>query len=166
MVKDSSPSQADRLRLQRAGANYSLICAVLGLLIAALMTTVLLGLLAGSGLHEILIDPYFRAPIAVAVISLGAAAWVLGRLAGDLVYRFSLAGPATPIIGVLLALTCLIISVSAGYVTHFLSSIHQPEMLLDYVIWPAVAVMGFGFVPALILGLAFSSMICSEINGT
>ena len=160
-MENSKTAQNDEQRLRRAGAKYSLISAGLGLLIAALITTVVFGLL-GTGLHEILFDPYFRAPIAVAVITLGVGAWLFGRVPGSLVFRFGSANLATVFIGIILAMSCLVISVSAGYLTHFFSSIHKSEMLSDYVIGPAIAMIGIGSIPALVLGLGFSAMIQSE----
>ncbi len=138
------------------------MCAGFGVLIASLMTTVVFGLLAGSGLHEIIFLPYFRAPIAVGVVTLAVAAYFFGRLAGGLVFRFGLRSAATPIIGMLLALACLGVSVATAFATNYASSIHQPEMLYDYVIGPALSMIGFGFIPALLLGLVFSWMIRSE----
>ncbi len=125
------------------------------------MTTVVFGLL-GSGLHEIVVLPYFRAPIAVGVVTLFVAAYFFGRLAGALVFRFGIRSSATPIIGILLALGCLGLVVASAFATHYVSSIHQPEMLDDYVIGPALNIIGIGFAPAVILGLVFSWMIRSE----
>jgi len=162
MVNSAAIPAVDKERLKRAGAKYSLICAGLGLLVAALITTALFGVFTGSGLHQIILDPYFLAPVAVAVSCLAIAAWYFGGLAGGVISRVGLASPATRLIGILLALHCMILSVTAGYLTHFFSSIHQSEMLYDYVAGPAIAVIGIGFVPALILGLTFSAMIRSE----
>ena len=148
-------------RLLSAGAKYSLIRAGFGVLIAALMTTVVFGLL-GAGLHEIVFLPYFRAPIAVGVVTLSFAAYFFGRLAGGLVFRFGIQGAATPMIGIILALACLGLSVATAFATHYASSIHQSDMLYDYVIGPALSIIGFGFVPAVLLGLVFSWMIRSE----
>ena len=153
--------QAYKKRLQSAGARYSLICAGFGVLIAALMTTVVFGLL-GSGLQEIVVLPYFRAPLAVGAVTLSVATYFFGRLAGALVFRFGIRSVATPIIGILLALGCLGLVVASAFATHYVSSIHQPEMLDDYVIGPALTIIGIGFAPAVILGLVFSWMIRSE----
>lgn len=125
------------------------------------MTTIVFGLL-GSGLQEIVVLPYFRAPLAVGAVTLSVATYFFGRLAGALVFRFGIRSVATPIIGILLALGCLGLVVASAFATHYVSSIHQPEMLDDYVIGPALTIIGIGFAPAVILGLVFSWMIRSE----
>lgn len=155
----------NKQRLQSAGARHSLICAGFGLLIASLMTTVVFGFL-GAGLHEIILLPYFRAPIALGVMTLAVTAYFLGRLAGALVFQFRNRVGATLIIGIVLALGCLGIAVATSFATHYVNSVNQPDMLDDYVIRPALSIIGIGFIPAVLLGLVFSWMIRSEIEAS
>jgi hypothetical protein len=154
--------EPSREHLESSGAKYSLICAGFGVLVAALMTTVLLGLFAGTGLHDIVFDPYFRSPIAAALLSLAVSAWLSGKLAGRSIARIGLFSFGTWVVGVVLALSCLVISVSAAFATHFFVSRDQLGSCNDYIIGPALGIIYFGFIPAVFLGLAFSAMIRSE----
>ncbi len=152
--------QTEKYELARAGVTYSLICAGLGVLVAGVLTAILLAPF-GSGLVDILPHPYFRSPIAAALISLAIAAWILGRAVGIIIWRVGPASKWVYPLGILLALTCLLISVVAAFTTHFFVSRQELGDFNDYIVGPALGIVGFGFLPALILGLVFSIMIRS-----
>lgn len=106
---------------------------------AALLTTILFAFV-GVGFHQILIDPRFRAPIAVAVIALFAAALSLGRIAGNL------------------------ISAISGALVNFFSEIHEPRAFTDYVIRPVVGIIIIGAFPAFVFGLIYSAMVRKALS--
>lgn len=142
-------------RLERAGGKYALLCAGFGVLIAGVITTIL----SGGELQEIILHPYFRSPIAIALVSLGVSAWLLGRLSGRLIVRFPGNTFVTPAIGVALALSCLIISVVCAFIMHFFVSRDQLGHFGDYILAPALAIMAIGLIPAMLLGLVFAALM-------
>lgn len=150
-----------RSNYQRASIKASVICALFGLLVAALIWGIL-----GVGLHEIIVNPWFRWPIAVGVIVLFLAAISFGLVAGNLIYRFGLSTYRPAVIGIILAWVCLTISALAAVSVNFVSEIGSAHAFNDYLLRPAGGIIVIGLIPALLLGLVYSVLVRSDLTNT
>ena len=102
----------------RVSIKYSVICATLGLAMALLLVYLILGVDAIS--REI-----FRDSSIIAIVMFYAAAFILGLVAGELIYRAGVRGPRIWLIGIGLAWGCLLISVIAGSSMNFFNEKHK-----------------------------------------
>jgi hypothetical protein len=149
----------------RASIKASIICAMFGLLVAALISAIVWGIL-GAGLHEIILAPWFRGPVLVGIIVLFVSTVFFGFVAGDLIYRFGLKAHATPVIGIALAWTCLIISVLCATSVNFVAEMGESDAFNDYILRPAGGIIVIGLIPAFLLGLVYSTIVSSELRNT
>ena len=154
-------SNTKKSRYQRVSIKVSTLCALLGILVASALTTILFALF-GVGFQKILFNPWFRGPIAVAVVALFVSALLFGLVAGNLLYRFDLPKYGAPTIGVALALLCFLISVTSGALSNFLDQPHDAQFS-DYFMRPLVGIVMIGAFPATILGLIYSAIVRREI---
>jgi hypothetical protein len=146
---------------QRVSIRYSVICATLGLAMAFLLITLILG--ADAIGREI-----FQDSSVVAIVTLYAAALVLGLVAGDLIYRVGVRDPRVWLIGVGVAWGCLLISVFAGSSMNFLTERHNEpsvgDAFTDWIIKPVFWVMLLGVLPALGLGLLYAARVKKALS--
>jgi hypothetical protein len=154
-------SQHEKQMFTRVGAKYALLCAAFGLLIAGAIAAFIFASV-GIGLHEmILIIP---TPIAVAVFSLFASAFLLGRASGALIFRFGIGSIVNPLVSITLAFACAVTATTAGVVTGILGHNSNDPFAVIWILQLIGTIVGFGSVPALILGLSFWAMIRASVN--
>jgi hypothetical protein len=151
----------EKQQLTRAGSKYALLCALFGLLIAAVIAAIFFAGV-GIGLHEmILIIPQ---PIAVAVFALFASAFVLGRGSGNLIYRFGVRSIVTPVMSVLLAFACAVTATAAGVETGVMAYNSPEPFSIASILQLKGTIVGIGSAPAAVLGLGFWAMIRSSVR--
>jgi len=148
---------------QRASIQASLICAIFGLLAAGLINAIFWGIL-GGGIQEIMIAPWFRGPIVVAILVLFVASIALGYIAGGFIYRFGLQTNVTAIVGIALAWCCLFLSAVVGTSVNYFSEMGELDAFHDYIVKPATSVIVVGLLPALLLGLVYSAIVRSDLR--
>lgn len=143
-------SSNDQLIYRENGMRRAIFCASIGLFVAFI-----LNLLLGT----LFLAAKFPLPILLAVAGLYGGAFLLGKLAGNIVYRTGTNSFAVWIVGVLLAWSCILVMTLAGASVSFFSQMSPRDIsqpFFDYVIKPAIWVALFGFIPALILGLVWA----------
>ncbi len=154
-------NENEKQMFTQVGAKYALLCSVFGLLIAGAISAVLFASV-GIGLHEIIL--IIRTPVAVAVFSLFASAFLLGRASGALIRRFGIGSIATPLISIALAFSCAVAATTAGVVTGILGHNSNDSFAMTWILQLIGTIVGIGSVPAMILGLSFWAMIRASVN--
>ena len=148
---------------QRVSIMYSVVCATLGLMMALLLVTLILG--ADAIGREI-----FRDSSIIAIVALYTAALILGLVAGGLIYRVGVRGPRIWLIGIGLAWSCLLISVVAGSSMNFFSERHNApsvaDAFTDWIIKPLFWIVLLGGLPALGLGLFYAARVKKALSAS
>jgi hypothetical protein len=150
--------ESRRSQYQRVSIKYSVICATLGLAMALLLVFQIFG---ARGIGEMFGSYEYQASTIIALITLYAAALILGKVAGGLIHRVGVHGPRVWIIGVALAWSCLIFAVIIGSSINFFTEIYKEpsvaDAFMDWVFKPTFWVLLFGVLPALGLGLLYAA---------
>ena len=143
----------------RVGMRWSLLFAALGVLAALL-------LVVGLKIQALLTDPApeFQTALVVGLATLCLSAALLGRLGGGIVYRSGNKLWANLVVGVMLALACVIISASAGALVGVLLVVSkQPAFVRSNWLKDAgglsLLILFFGFGPAVLLGLLYGVLV-------
>lgn len=141
----------------------SIFCASLGLL-TALVISLPFGM---SVLHFGFPLPLMTLPLMTGLIGLYICAYFYGRLAGKLIHRMGAKDYKIWLIGILLALSCVVTAALAGSSIYFFKELRfarLEETFLDYVFKPLVWITSAGFIPALIIGLIWAKQMKKEIT--
>jgi hypothetical protein len=143
----------------KVGIGWSLLFAALGVL-AALLLLVLLKIQA------LLTDPgsEFLTAMVVGLVTLCVSAFLLGRLAGRIIYRGGNNVLVNLVVGVMLAFGCVIISANAGALVGVLLVVSkQPAFVRSNVLKDAgslsLLILFYGFAPAVLLGLLYGVLV-------
>jgi hypothetical protein len=154
-------------RCQRVSIKYSVICATLGLAMALLLVMLIFGV---SGISEMSGRYIFQDSSIVAIVTLYAAALILGLFAGGLIYRVGVHGPRIWLIGIGLAWSCLFLSVCIGSSMNFLSEryseLSTANAFTDWIIKPVFWVILLGGLPALGLGLFYTARVKKALSSS
>lgn len=143
--------------LKRNGSSQAIICASIGFALA-------LGLLLPFGISrpDTLFDPQFIVPFLSSSIVLFLSSYILGGVAGPLVYRVRDNRVRMGLIGVCLAWVCVLLTPLIGCLPNVLmqSRIWNWGQLSrnfsDFVFKPTFWICFVGSVPAALLGVYFS----------
>ena len=148
----------EKQQLTRAGSKYAVLCALIGLLVACVITAIIAAVF-GVGFHEVLFAG--GKPILFATLALFGTAYVLGRLLGRVVYRVGLRSLMTPLMSIILAFACLTIATLVGLLSDFGNNPSGTDSA-GTIMNGLALIVGVGSLPALILGLSFSAMMQSS----
>lgn len=143
----------------RVGMRWSLLFAALGVLAAYLLLVLL-------KIQELISDPppEFRAGIIVGLITLCLSAALLGRLAGRIVYLSGNYLLINMVIGVVLALGCVVITAIAGSAVGVLLNVSkQPAFVksnpLEDIGIIVLLISLYGGGPAALLGFSYGVVV-------
>jgi hypothetical protein len=121
------------------------------------------------GVGEMFDSNEFQASVITALVTLYAAALILGLVAGRLIHRVGVRDPRVWIIGVGLAWSCLIFAVIIGSSINFFSEIYKEpsvaDAFMDWIFKPTFWVLLYGGLPALVLGLLYAAGVRKSLGG-
>lgn len=136
----------------------SIFCASIGLLTALIISLLL-------GMSVLRFD--IPIPLITGLIGLYICAYFYGKLAGKLIYRTGAEDYKIWLIGIILALSCVVTAALAGSSIYFFKELRISRLeqtFLDYVFKPLFWITFVGFIPALILGLVWARQVKKEIT--
>lgn len=146
---------------EKIGRNKSILCATLGV-VAAFLLLIPLGAI-GLAING---DSTFNLILFTSLAALYLAASSLGKVAGRFLCKTSEPMPIV-LVGVGLALSCLVISVLTGSFSLVLVGIIRGASdstdLVTYVIVPLVGVLLWGGVPAAGLGVLYGVLVRKQL---
>ena len=170
--------QTEKLHYQTVSIKSAVFCATIGLFIS--ISLIALAFLLGGGFNQLMTDGinpfirflrefrYFKEVIAT-ISALYLSAIVLGKYAGSIISRIGIENPRMPLLGIGLALSCLICSALALTSVNFFIELYRGVNLAhtfeSYVFKPLFWIIFVGFFPALILGIIYVQRVKKQIIG-
>lgn len=150
--------EAIKKKCEAVGLQQSLIFATTGLIAAALLVILMLGVKITL---ELLTNNYKS--ILIAVSALYISALILGIIAGGVICRYKAQDIKNRLVGIMLAESTLFISVLAGSCVEFFANRKYQQAFEAYLLKPLFWVMFLGCIPALILGIIYSRKVEKQI---
>lgn len=110
------------------------------------------------------VRPDFLASVLASVVGLYLAAFAFGSYTGSLLCSNKIGRAKLFLLGILVAVVCLLLQVLFGSSVEFLRNFGSHEAFLDYVFKPVFWVMFLGFIPAIIVGTVYALSLQKNLN--
>jgi len=148
----------DESKYREVAMRKAIYCSSLGLL-TAFAISLLFGIVS--------LAVKFSDAIICGIIGLYISTYFYSKLAGKIVYRFGADNNKIWITGILLAWSCVVTMAVAGSSVYFFKDINRSGLgssFVNYIFKPIFWVTFIGFIPALLLGIFWSTLVKKELS--